>query len=215
MDECVRLAIIAGDETEALHSVEEFHRAGCPFAGQLTLWRFFLLHGNDIADNHQIARRNLAAAIDQREFELLPFGQAFKPCPLNRADVNEHIFAARILLDEAEALMRVEKLDGALALANDLGRHAAAATTGAARSTAAATEAIAAARRAAVTAAEATGARCAEAISTAPATAKAITTTHEWIETVLAETVPLVPALAATSSIETHKSERTFASPKS
>jgi hypothetical protein len=44
--------------------------------------------------------------------------------------------------------------------------------------------------------------------------AKAVTAaTTEWIETVFAETVPLVPALAATSSIETHKSERTFASP--
>ena len=51
-------------------------------------------------------------------------------------------------------------------------------------------------------------------LSTPPAAAKPVTTTHEWIETVLAETVPLVPALAATSSIETHKSERTFASPK-
>ena len=131
--------------------------------------------------------------------------------------MDEHIFAARILLDEAEALVRVEKFDCSLALANDLGRHAAAITAAAAGSTrsaaSAAAEATAAARWAAITAAKTATAWCAEAI-TAAATKTVATTTTEWIETVLAETVPLVPALAATSSIETHKSERTFASSK-
>lgn len=212
MDECVRLAIVTGDETEALHPVEEFNRASCPLTSQLTLRRFLLLHGDDVADNDQVACRNLATAIDQREFELLPFGQTFKTSALNRADVNEHILAARILLDEAESLVRVEELDRALALANDLRGHSATTAAGPTWCTAAAAEAIAATRRTAITTAEAARARCAEAISTA---AETVTATHEWIETVLAETVPLVPALAATSSIETHKSERTFASPKS
>ncbi len=216
MDECVGLAIVTGDEAEALHTVEEFHRASRTLTSQLTLRRLFLLHGDNVTNNNQITRRNLAAAIDEREFELLTFCQAFKPGPLNRADVYEHILAACILLDEAEALVRVEKFYRALALANDLGRHAAAITAAAARSTrrAATAEAIAATRWAAITAAEAATARCAKAI-TASATEAVTTATAEWIETVFSETVPLVPALAATSSIETHKSERTFASPKS
>jgi hypothetical protein len=131
--------------------------------------------------------------------------------------VHEHVFAAFIALDEAEALAAVEKLDRAGAFANDLRRHAATAAT--ARAAEAATTAAAATRAAeaaAITTAETTAA------STAAAAAEAITTAAETIaataETVaatagkrikalFAETVPLVAAPAATSSIKTHKPE--------
>ena len=78
---------------------------------------------NDVADNLQILRGNLAAAIHEVEFQLLP-GEAFKAGTLDCADVNEDVFTAAFLLDEAEALLAVEELDRTLARANDLGGHA-------------------------------------------------------------------------------------------
>jgi hypothetical protein len=69
--------------------------------------------------------------------------------------VDEHVLTAVIANDEAEALLRVEEFDDALAFTNDLGRHSA---TTAAAETAAATAAAAAeatAPAAAVTAATA------------------------------------------------------------
>jgi hypothetical protein len=130
--------------------------------------------------------------------------------------VHEHIFAAVIANDEAEALLAVEEFYDAGAFTDDLGRHAAtaAASTGttaeaataaaAETATAAATaEAIAAATAAA---AESVTATAAKAITT---TAKAVTTAKAAVETAFtAETVTLVApapaAIPAASFIETH-----------
>ena len=191
MHESVGLAVVAGDEAEALHGIEELDRAGGALAGERTLRGsgFALGHGDDVADDHEVARRDFAAAINQREFQPLTLGQAFQAGTLDRADVHEHILAAILALDEAETLLAVEKLDDALALANDLGRHAACATTAAAAARAAeATTAAAAATRstaaeaAAITTAEAATIAAAETTATA-ATAEAITTATETVTT--------------------------------
>jgi len=227
MHEGIRLAIITGDEAKALQSVEELHRAGRLVAGQLTLRRRGSLgNGDHFADHDQIAGRHLAAAIHQGEFQILTFGQTFKTGALNCADVHEHIFAAVFTLDKAEALLAIEELDDALALANDLSREttasAATVTTAEAAATGrTATEAAAtgrtAAEAAAITTAEATTAAATKAITATAkaiaATTKTVTAACERIEAVFAKTVALVSAPAATPSIKTHKPERTFASP--
>jgi hypothetical protein len=161
----------------------------------------------------------------------MTLGQTVNACTLHGADVHEHVLAAIFALNEAEALLGVEELDGALALANDLRRHPAATATAAARAAEAATTAAAArsaaeatavttAEAATITAAETTAtAAAAEAITATAAAAEAITaakavaTAHEGIETFFAEPVALVSAPAATPSVKTHKPERTFASP--
>jgi hypothetical protein len=139
--------------------------------------------------------------------------------------VNEHVFAAVFTLNEAEAFLRIEELDDPLALANDLSGHAATsaaattaraaeAATAAARSTAAAeAAAITTAKAAASTAAAKTVAATAAKPITAAGT-ETVTAARKRIETVFAETVALVPASAATSSVKTHITERTFASPQ-
>ncbi|GAA0310325.1 hypothetical protein GCM10009087_20490 [Sphingomonas oligophenolica] len=123
--------------------------------------------------------------------------------------MHEHILAAIIANDEAEALLAVEEFDDARALANDLGRHAAT-TAASAGSTA---EAAAAAETAAAAAAEAITAAAAESVTTATeaiaATAEAVTTAKAAVETAFtAETVTLVAptpaAIPAASFIETH-----------
>jgi hypothetical protein len=81
--------------------------------------------------------------------------------------VNEHILAAVIANHEAEALLRVEEFDDALAFANDLGRHTA--TRAAAGSAAA--EATAAAASAAAAESTATAAVAAAAITATAAIA--------------------------------------------
>ncbi len=207
MDERIGLAIIAGYEANALHRIEELDRSASLFAGQLTLWRFGTFFDSDhIAHNLKVAGRNLAAAIDQVEFEFLPFGQTFKAGAFDRADVHKHILAAAFLLNEAETLVRVEELHHAFAGSNDLGRHSAA--TAASTATTAAAEAAAT-----TTAAEATAALAitTEAVSTAePVSAAA---TAEGIKTFVAKSIALVAAPAAAPSIETHKPKRTFDSP--
>jgi hypothetical protein len=128
--------------------------------------------------------------------------------------VNEHILAAIVADDEAEALLSVEEFDGTLGLANNLGRHAAAtaaAATEAAASAAAAiataTTAAAEAIAAAVTAAAATEAITTATVTTATATAETVTTKSATAKAaVFAKAVALVPAAAlpAPPSIETH-----------
>jgi hypothetical protein len=139
--------------------------------------------------------------------------------------MNEHVLAAVFTLDEAEAFLNVEELDRTLALTDDLRRHSA--TCAAARAAEAAAAAAAAAgpagprttaEPAAIAAAEAaaiTAAETATATATAITAAKStpVTTAVERIKTFFAETVPLVATAPATSSIETHKPELTFASP--
>jgi hypothetical protein len=135
--------------------------------------------------------------------------------------MDKHIFAAIFALDKAKAFLTVEEFDHAFALANNLGWHSAAITAAAAATWAAKAAATACAAttawaaEAAATAARGTKATAAaaKAISTATKAITAAGTSHEWVETFFAKTVALVSAFAATSSIKTHKTERTFASP--
>jgi len=133
--------------------------------------------------------------------------------------MNEHILAAIIANDEAEAFLRIEEFDDALAFADDLGRHSAtrtAAAEPAAAAAAAAAEpaAAAAAAEAASTAAIATAtaaaakggtvakATAAEATAIAGTAVKAskFFTTTETVALVTAATT----AVTLTPSIETH-----------
>ena len=217
MHECIGLTVITRNEAEALHRIEELDGSVRTFAGQLALrCSIPLFNRDDITHNLKVAGRNLAAAIHQGEFKLLTFSQTFQPGTFDCADVNEHVLTAIFALDKAEALAAVEELNDALALANDLRRHPASTTAAAARAAEAATTAAAATGTTATKAATITTAEAAARSTAAEpisAAAKAVTTAHEWIETVLAETVPLVPAPAATSSVEPHKLVITFTSP--
>src|SRR5690606_30199561 len=173
MDEGVGLSVVARDEAEALRRVEEFDRARGAFAGQLTpaagaarsaaivaLARSEFLDRHRLALDLQIDGRHLAVALDEREAERLARSEALEARLFDRADVDEHIFAAIVAGDEAEALRCVEEFDRAIALADDLRRHAAAtpaAETAAAAAIPAAEAAapIAATEAAAITIAEA------------------------------------------------------------
>src|SRR4051794_18995979 len=66
----------------------------------------------------QVGRGGLAALAVGLDVEgnLLPLGQAAHPGALDRRDVNEHVRAAAVLRDEAEAFLAVEEL-------NCTGRH--------------------------------------------------------------------------------------------
>ena len=195
--ERIRLTIIASDEAEAFHRVEELHRTGGLFAGQFALRRCRArFNRDDIAYNLQIGCGNLAATINQIEFELLAFRQTFKTSPFNSADMDEDVFAAIFALDEAEALLAVEELYGAFAGSDNLGRHPAAARTAAEAAT------ITAAKTAARSAAAETATIATAAEPVAPA--KAVTTAGKGIEIVFAETVPLVASASPPPSVKTH-----------
>lgn len=218
--ECIGLAVIPSDETKALHRIEELDRACRLFAGELALrscCRLALFHGDHIANNLQIAGRNLATAVHQLKLKLLTFGKAFEAGAFYRADMHEHILAALITLDEAETFGRVEELYSAAALANNLGWHAATTSATAAEATAAARTTAEAATTAAIIAAAAeTVATATKAIAT---TAETVTATEtilsgeERVELVLSKPIPLVAAPSATTFIKTHLYERTFAAP--
>src|SRR5690606_14908033 len=200
VDERVFLAIVAGDEAEALHRIEELDRSRRLLAGQLALRAGgLLLYGDHVTDDLQIGRGNLATAIDQVEGKLLPFGQAFEAGALDLADVDEHVLTALIALDEAEALLGIEEFYHAGAGADDVGGHAAAsrrATIASAETPAApavpiaetvpATEAVPAARR-------------------APIITPVAGTARKRVDTFFSDTVPLVAPPAATSFIVTHE----------
>ena len=132
-------------------------------AGQLALRaaaaalarRAAILDRERIALDLEVGRRDPAAAVDQGEFERLAFGEAGQPRLLDRADMDEHVLAAIVADDEAEALLAVEEFDDALGLADDLRGHAAAAAGAAAAEAAAAAAAAAAIAAAAAAAAEA------------------------------------------------------------
>src|SRR5690606_25955805 len=184
VDEGVFLAVIASDEAEALHRVEELDGARGLVAGQLALRPGrTLLHRDDISDDLQVGGGNLSSAIDQVELQLLSFGEAFEPRAFDLADVDEHVLAALVALNEAEALLRVEELYLALAGADDLGGHPAATRRTAISAEASATRAAeAAAARAAV--------RTAEAVAAAPpviASEARRATVCERIESILSE----------------------------
>ena len=113
----------------------------------------------------EIGRRDTAITIDQRERQRLVRGETSQAGLLDRADVNEHIFAAIVTSDEAEALVTVEEFDDTSAFADDLGGHlrprttvetATAATIATTEAAATATGAIAAAAARAITTAKAT-----------------------------------------------------------
>ncbi len=230
VNERVGLAIIALNKAEALHCIEELHRPRCLFTGQLPLratcatatgctraciaiaWWAAIFNRHGLAVDLQIGRRNAATAINQREPQRLPFGQAGQAGLFDRTDVHEHIFAAVITDDKAEPLLAIEKLDDPGAFTNDLGGHAAssaAATGRTAKAAAAAKTAASTAAAEPITAATAAAAEpvatAAEAITTAT---KTVTTTKAAIESALAETIALVfatPAtIAAAPFIETH-----------
>ncbi len=171
-------------------------------------------HRDRLAVDLEIGRRDPAAAIDERELERLAFRQRGQARLLDRGDVNEHILAAVIADDEAEALLGVEEFDDAFAFADNLRRHAAAAATtaaeAAATTSAAAAETTAAAAVAAATTAEAI---TAAAESVAAAAAKTVAASEAAaitvaLEIVVAETVALVSAapaaLTAAPFVETH-----------
>ena len=230
--ERIGLTIIALNEAEAFHGVEEFDRTTGAFARKLTLrraatlgcttkaactrfaWGCAIGHRERFALDFQIRRRNLAAAIDEGEAQRLSFGKADKACLFDRADVNKHVFGAIIAHDKAEALLRVEEFYDAGAFTDDLCRHAA--TRAAPGTRAAATEPTAAAstatKAAAIlkTAAASTAAKAATILkaTTKPAAARF------WkpSEAIFAETVPLVLAASAATSIKTHALLVTFAS---
>ncbi len=226
--ERVGLPIIALNKAEALHCVEELHGARCLFTGQLPLratcttactatgrtracvaiaWWAAIFNRHGFAVDLQIGRRNAATAINQREPQRLPFGQAGQAGLFDRTDVHEHVLAAVIADNKTKALLAIEKFYDPGAFTNDLGGHAApstAAATGRAAKAAAAAK-TAAATAEAITAATEPVATAAEAITTAT---KTVTTTKAAIESALAETIALVfatPAtIAAAPFIETH-----------
>src|SRR3546814_14195172 len=88
MHEGIGLSVIALDEAEAFHRVEELDRAGRLLPGGLPLRAaaatiaVALPRGAAILDRHRLAvdleigRRNAHTAIDQREVERLAFGKA-------------------------------------------------------------------------------------------------------------------------------------------
>ena len=247
--ECVGLSVVALNEAKALHRVEELDSARRFLTGQLALRRAAavttavaativaaeaafagfarcaFLDCHRFAVDLEIGGRNTTTAIDEREAHWLTFCKTGQTGLLDCRDVNEHILAAIITHDEAEALLRVEEFYDASRFANHLGRHAATAakaaaatsTSTAATETAAAAattaEAVAATGKAAaaaaaesVTAAGKTAATAAEPVSAAEAATIAEATAAAAI--VAAETVALVPAapaaFAAAPSIKTH-----------
>jgi len=219
--ERIRLAIIPLDETEALHGIEELDGAACALTGQLALratittgtagagTRTAILHGHDFAFQREVGRGDTTTAIDEAEGQLLPFAQAGQTGLFDGRDVNEYVLATIITDDEAEALLSIEEFNGALAFADDLGRHAAATTAGTATEATTATAAIATATTAAatkaITAAEAAAAEAVATAAIAAASATKAVTTAIVAEAFFAKTVALVPAaLSAPPTIETH-----------
>ena len=133
-----------------------------------------------LALDSKVGRRNPSATVHEGELQRLAVREVGQAGLLDSRDVDEHILAAVVADDEAEALLRVEEFDDALAFADDLRRHsataaaaaateAAAATAAAAETTAATAEAIAAAVAAATAAAEAITAAAEAAASAATA----------------------------------------------
>lgn len=245
VNESVCLIVITRDEAEALRRVEELHRTRGAFARQLTAttctawcivtrttitaiitaWcEFFDRHR--FAFDLQIDGRYFAVAFDQREAERLARSQTGEADLFNRADVNEHVFAAVITSDETEALASVEEFYGAGAFTNNLCGHAAttvAAAEAAAAATIAAAEAAAtaaitaaeAAAAAAITAAEtvaaaeaATASTVIAAAETATATAIAVTAIRCRFETTFETTTKIIAPAASTVTtaifVETH-----------
>jgi hypothetical protein len=203
VDKRIVLAIVARDEAKAFHGIEELYRAGCLFAGQLPL-RTLWLDGDDVTDDLEIGSGNLAAPVDQVELQLLAFGQAFEAGALHLADMDKDVLAAFIALDEAEALVSIEELHLALAGADNLGGHSAAA--GPARTARTTTEspAISTAGKTVASPEPVSTPEAITATKAVSATELGRSTLLEWIEAFFAKPIPLVAPPAATPSIVTH-----------
>src|SRR4249919_4244421 len=142
MHECIRLAVVALNEAEALHRVEELDRSAGLLTSQLTLraagcaaapaTTAAALDCHRFALDAKVRRGDTAAAVDERELERLAISKVGKTCLLDRRDMNKHVLTAIVADDEAEALLRIEEFDDAFAFANDLRRHSATAATSAA-----------------------------------------------------------------------------------
>jgi len=198
MNECVRLSVIALDEAEALHRVEELDRSLRLLTGQLALRSLLLpLDRDRLALDLDVGGGYAAAAIDQGESERLTFREIAEAGLLDCRNVDEHVFAPVITNDEAEALLRVEEFDDSLRLSDYLRGHSATATAAAAESTSATAAAVTATESAAI----AKAARL--------TVASALLESTAILETVFAEkAVALVSAATAavafTPSVETH-----------
>ena len=221
VNEGVGLSVIALNEAEALHRVEELHRAGATLASQLTLRRTAaiattetagaasrtfaalarraaIFHRHWFAIDLKIGCGHAATTIDQSELKRLTFGQAGEARLLDSTDMHKHIFAAIIADDETEALLAVEEFDDAFAFADDLGWHTAATTAATATARAAETATGGPGRSKAATTAAAEAITTAAAETIATTAAKAIAATAEAItaatEIIVAEAVALVSA---------------------
>src|ERR671912_1032359 len=124
--ERIRLSVVALNEAEALHRVEELDYAGRLLARQLSL-------GSALGpfDCHRLAldskggRRDPSATVHERELKRLAVREVGQTGLLDSRDVDEHVLTAVVTDDEAEALLRVEEFDDTLALADDLRGHSA------------------------------------------------------------------------------------------
>ncbi len=225
----IGLAVIALDEAEAFHRVEELDRAARALAGKLTArttvpaalaaaettWTGFarfaraIRHGKRLALDLEIGRGNFAAPVNKGETKRLAFGKASEARLLDRADMDENIFRAVIAHDEAEAFLTIEEFYDAGAFAHNLGRHAATGTTTAA----ATTETTATAAITKATTGSETAAITETTAITKAATKPSTALLGETTKIVAAETVPLILAAPAASPVETHALIFTFASP--
>ena len=225
MHERVRLAVIALDEAEAFHRVEELDRSAGLLAGELAL-RTAIAAGTATAtgalDRHRltfdakVSRRNAPAAIDEGELKRLTVGQVSETRLLDRGDVNEHVLSAVVAYDEAKALLRIEEFDDAFGFADDLGRHPAATAATAAAEASATTAAAAAISTAAAAVAaspaavavSAAAAATAESASPAAVAAALLKSDLGMLLFFAEETVALITtasaAVSLAPSIETH-----------
>ena len=104
VNESIVLAVIARDKAKPLHGVEEFDSADGLLTRQFALRAAWCgLHFYNVANNLEIRRRNLPAAIDEIELQFLTFGKPIKTRTFDLADVHEYVFAALIPLNEANA----------------------------------------------------------------------------------------------------------------
>lgn len=232
MHECVRLAIVPHEKAEAFHRIEELDGSSGLLTGQFALRSTATItaaiaatgraataafNRNHIPDDLQILRGCLSAAIHQIVFETLTFGEAGKACTLDRGNMNEDVFSATFLLDEAKALLCVEEFHHAFAGSDDLCWHAveaATATCAAAATKAASTAAAAIATAKAISAAAEPVATATKAVTaTEIVAATEIAATAERIEAVFTKSVALVTAPATAPFIITHSLKRTFTSP--
>lgn len=229
MYESIGLTIVTLNKAEAFHCVEEFDRTAGMFAGELALWAaakpafaWFAWAFNNwqrFTFNFQVSGGNFAATVYQSETKRLSFSKAGKARLLYSADMYENIFFTIVTDNKAEAFLPVEEFYDTGAFADNLCRHTAAATTASAAAKSAATTAEPAtvatatvAKTTAITEAAAAITKTATIAEPAAAITKATALFWETTKIVAAETVALVPAASAATSIKTHALLVTFAS---